>query len=322
MRHSALFWLIPAGLLLAGCPLGPAPAPTGTPGGQPADQSSNPERSRAARVAAEVHNLADLPARVRIRMLLGQSEVHFAERHLPAGESVLIVGPDVADTVTVEAVWQTQPASVAVQREFRFGRDFSDDATLRIELTLPDDDQAFDEPNSRPPPPDAEPNLPPDGNDVGEPNVPPDGNDASPPLEFSLTQLTPGRTAMRGSLVLFRLHVAAAPPDAVVDVVAEPLSGGPEQTGDGLSVLVIAHDRPARDALIQWHTRSAVARTSYRVRARLRVGPALLEELALDPPIRILPGPRIRYTLLPPPPWSDGAGAVRPATPIPTQRNP
>ncbi len=319
MRHSAWTRLLPAALLLAGCPLNPALEPTGGPGGPATNSSTNPQRARAARVAVEVHNLTDLPARVRVRMLLGQSEVHFAERHLPAGQATLTIGPDLADTVTVEALWQTQPAAVAVQRQFRFGRDFAGDTTLRIELTLPADDQALDEPNT-PAPPDVEPNTPPDANEVIEPNTP-EPNDAGQPLEFSLTRVTPGQRVMRGSILLFRLHVAAAPPNAVVDVLAVPQPGGPPPARGGPDPIIIAHGRPARDALVQWNTRSAVARASYRVRARLRSGSTLLGELILDPPIRILPGPQIRFTLLAPP-GGKASGPLLPATPIPTQRSP
>ncbi len=289
MRYRVLLAM---GVVLAGgcvpalLPLGTGQA--GSAGGSAGQSAPVAEAVAGAQVRLEVVNAAGVEAWARVRMELGGEEVHLAERRVRPGGSAVIVGPDRADAVTVEAVLGANRDIRLPTRVFRYGRDFTRDTTLRVMLTLP-------EPNVAPP---VEPNVPGEPNRPAPPagpNVPVEPNRPAP-LEFGIVRLTPGRVFTRGSVIRLKLHVAHAPAAARVDVLAVPLdwTDGNDGAGGAPATVVIAGGLPPADGEIRWLTLNAQALVHYQIVAELRAQGQLLARETLSRSVGFGPDPRVR----------------------------
>ncbi len=99
-------------------------------------------------VRVQIVNRAPNAANTSTSMELAEILVHSTQRRVNAGGGTVVVGPDRADFVTVNATMEGTPTRELAPSTFSFGADFASGAVIRVEI------DAFEDPNdtSRPPP--------------------------------------------------------------------------------------------------------------------------------------------------------------------------
>ncbi len=285
-----------------GCELTITQPPSGTPA--PATSSGPrtvgdvtgnvPEPDSAARtspatgadpIILAITNTESVPAVCRITMTLVGTEVHFSFKRIPAGGQVAVIGPERADQILVETVFEGSPPVTLDAITLYMGRDYSAGEVVRLALALP--------PAPGPP---GEPNQPPtdEGGEPNEPNNPPPPPPPPSP-QVVIIGLDANVTVQAGDTVAFALELSDYPSDGVVRVLADPDT----DLGNGNERVIFGPVAAAGSIPVVWDT-TDVPSGSYTIRAVLSAGGQSLDsDLAAglvtvtEPPPPPLPAPTI-----------------------------
>ena len=200
--------------------------------------------ANAAPIRVRLSNPTERNADCQVTMQLIGREVHFSLRRILATTQSLVIGPDQADIVRIEAVFLGQPPAAMEPRVLHIGQDFDPGEIIEFVLALP--------------------------TDGGKPEIPPDdqGDDQGPPPPtIAIEGLDQDVFANPGELVTFDVVTANAGDEARIAVFADP-DANPENDNE----LAILDDAPAAThSTIVWNT-TAVPPGTYTVLAELRHG--------------------------------------------------
>lgn len=198
-RLGLVSLVLPLIVALGGCPTAPEqPADGGGPATF-ADVSTQQDRPpiTGAEVRVQVANDTNDMHRAQVRMSVASRQVHLSQRRVHPNGEITIIGPDEADSVTVQAVRATDDALV-FEQTFRINTDFTAGQTILVRIA---------------------PIVPGDGGgDGGDGDG--DGGGEDVPLTFAFDGLTANQTAFQGDLISFDLVASGFSANATVRAIA------------------------------------------------------------------------------------------------------
>ena len=190
--------------------------------------------ANAAPIRVRLSNPTERDADCQVTMELIGREIHFSLRRILATTESLVIGPDQADIVRIDAVFLGQPPAAMEPLVLRIGQDFLPGEIIEFVLALP--------------------------TDGSEQEIPPAPTIAIEGLDQDVV-VNPG------DLVTFDVVTANASDEARIAVFADP-----DADPDNGNELAILDDAPAADhSTIVWNT-TAVPPGTYTVLAELRDG--------------------------------------------------
>ncbi len=253
---------------VAGCPIqlptsdsptdGNSLSPTSSENGDVNDVSSARDLPTIenGRVKIRIVNKATSAATVRTTMRIAGVQVHAATKQVPAARDDIVVGPDTADAVVVEATVLSEPPETLPIATYFLGRDFAAGDT--IQYVIP----AGTDPNDNG---DSEQQAPP----VEDPNdAPADPNDTPVDpgtLTVALADLDPGLVVNPGTPVSFGVVTSAFTSAATLTVSAA------RDDGVGDPIVVVDTAAVADSVDVVWDTTGVVPAT-YVLAARVTDG--------------------------------------------------
>jgi|GEM_PF-5571941 len=206
-------------------------------------------------IRLRLSNPSSRDADCRVTMELVGSEVHFSLRRIIAATNSLVIGPDRADIIRIEATFLGDPVAQMAPQILRLNQDFKPGDTIDFALI--------------PPPDDSQQDIPDDQNDDTGPTPPP------PAPTITIEGLNESVIVTTGEIVAFDVVTTDAPAEGLVSIYAD--SNDPNDTP-----VAVAVDLPAAATIgVEWNTTNVPPGT-YVIRAELRAGADLY---SAEPPI-------------------------------------
>ena len=234
--------------------------------GEGAGNAESPARNSPAAhdhpITLRITNAEPRDAQCSVTMTLAEQQVHFSFRKIPAQSRAILIGPDQADEIRVEATFLGDSPRTLDAQILRMGHDYDGGDVIDITLRLPVEQE---EGGTPPPPPPAEPAVAVAGLDT----------------DISIDA---------GEVVAFTIETSNAPTGATVAAIADPDS----DPTNGNEITIAGGLSASAGVSISWNT-AGVTPGTYMIYGILSSSGI---ELRSDP----APGRVIVSESVPPPP--------------------